>query len=80
MKFLQSRFEEYITATEKNNLHSELEGIYNSPNNNQTLKLNNKICNQGLNPSVSQIAALHTTRLAPSSRRRTTNSPPLACT
>ena len=33
MKFLQSRFEEYITATEKNNLHSELEGIYDSPNN-----------------------------------------------
>ena len=27
MKFLQSRFEEYIIAQEKNNLHPELEGI-----------------------------------------------------
>ena len=38
MKFLQSRFDEYIIAMEKNNLHSELEGIYNSPNDG----LNNK--------------------------------------
>ena len=29
MKFLQSRFEDYISANEKYNLHSELEGIYN---------------------------------------------------
>ena len=29
MKFLQSRFEEYIAANEKYNLHSELDGIYN---------------------------------------------------
>jgi len=29
MKFLQSRFEEYIAANEKYNLHAELEGIYN---------------------------------------------------
>ena len=31
MKFLQTRFTEYIIAKEKNNLHSELDGIYNSP-------------------------------------------------
>jgi len=31
MKFLQSRFDEYIISKEKNNLHSELDGIYNSP-------------------------------------------------
>ena len=31
MKFLQSRFDEYIIAKEKNNLHSELDGIYNNP-------------------------------------------------
>jgi len=30
MKFLQSRFEEYIIAKEKNNLHPEFDGIYNS--------------------------------------------------
>ena len=30
MKFLQSRFEEYIIAQEKNNLHPELDGIYNN--------------------------------------------------
>ncbi len=30
MKFLQSRFEDYISANEKYNLHSELEGIYNN--------------------------------------------------
>ena len=29
MKFLQSRFEDYISSSEKYNLHSELEGIYN---------------------------------------------------
>ena len=29
MKFLQSRFEEYILANEKYNIHPELEGIYN---------------------------------------------------
>jgi len=33
MKFLQSRFEEYISANEKYNLHNELEGIYNSKEN-----------------------------------------------
>jgi len=38
MKFLQSRFDEYIIAKEKNNLHLELEGIYNSP----STGLNNK--------------------------------------
>jgi len=32
MKFLQSRFEEYVIAKEKNNLHPELDGIYNNPN------------------------------------------------
>ena len=31
MKFLQSRFDEYIIAKEKNNLHPELDGIYNNP-------------------------------------------------
>ena len=31
MKFLQSRFDEYIIAKENNNLHSELDGIYNNP-------------------------------------------------
>jgi hypothetical protein len=30
MKFLQSRFDEYVEANEKNNLHPELSGIYNS--------------------------------------------------
>ena len=38
MKFLQSRFDEYIIEKEKNNLHLELEGIYNSP----STGLNNK--------------------------------------
>jgi len=38
MKFLQSRFEEYIIAKGKTNLHPELEGIYNDP----TLGLANK--------------------------------------
>ena len=30
MKFLQSRFDEYVIANEKNDLHPELDGIYNS--------------------------------------------------
>uniref|UniRef100_A0A6C0C5K0 ATPase AAA-type core domain-containing protein n=1 Tax=viral metagenome TaxID=1070528 RepID=A0A6C0C5K0_9ZZZZ len=33
MKFLQSRFEDYLIAKNKNNLHSELENIYNNPEN-----------------------------------------------
>ena len=33
MKFLQTRFTEYIIAKEKNNLHPELDGIFNNPDN-----------------------------------------------
>ena len=40
MKFLQSRFEEYICATEKYNLHPELEGIDNYKNQNLKQKRN----------------------------------------
>ena len=40
MKFLQSRFEDYICATEKYNLHPELEGVDNSKNQNLKQKRN----------------------------------------
>ena len=40
MKFLQSRFEEYIAANEKYNLHAELEGIYNYKTPNLKTKIN----------------------------------------
>ena len=33
MKFLQTRFKEYIIAKEKNNLHPELDGIFNNSDN-----------------------------------------------
>ena len=39
MKFLQSRFEDYICATEKYNLHPELEGVDNSKNQHLKQKL-----------------------------------------
>ena len=40
MKFLQSRFEEYILANEKYNIHPELEGIYNYKTQNLKQKRN----------------------------------------
>ena len=40
MKFQQSRFEEYILANEKYNVHSELEGIYNYKTQNLKQKRN----------------------------------------
>jgi hypothetical protein len=45
MKFLQSRFEDYLVSTETNNLHPELEGIYNYKN--KTLNQKRNLCFYG---------------------------------